>query len=242
MKKLPSKKILLGLFISLLLVMSFFGYQGYKNAVVAGYNTRYLIPREENQTPTIEIFKRIKKVDGLINLNEDEHIKGNSDASLVLIEYGDYECPSCFSFHPIAQELLKKYPNDLKWAFRHFPLPSLHIGAETKALAAECLAEVGGNDAFWAFTDYLYKNISQSTFSLASIAGSQGIDQEKVTSCLAKGHTKELVVEDQNTGIALGVVGTPTSVLLNTKNGNAFLVPGVVPIEDWDIIIEAISF
>lgn len=88
-------------------------------------------------------------------VTDSDHIFGNAQGKIALIEYSDYECPYCQRFHPTAQQLVENN-SDLMWVFRHFPLDNIHKDARPLAIASECVAKVAGNDAFWKFTDAVY--------------------------------------------------------------------------------------
>lgn len=90
------------------------------------------------------------------DVTSEDWVKGNRDAKVALIEYSDFECPFCQQFHSSAQQALDAYPNDLQWVYRHFPL-DFHPNANKYAYTAECVAELGGNDAFWAFADKIFE-------------------------------------------------------------------------------------
>ena len=81
-----------------------------------------------------------------------EHVRGNVNATIAIIEYTDYQCPFCHRVHPTIQQLLQDYGDKVMWVSRHFPL-SFHPDAQPLAVGAECAADLGGNDAFWGFTD-----------------------------------------------------------------------------------------
>ena len=83
-----------------------------------------------------------------------DYIRGNKDADLAIIEYSDYQCPYCRRVHPTIEQLLKDYDGKIMWVFRHYPLPpTMHPDAMPYAIGAECVAKLGGTDAFWKFTD-----------------------------------------------------------------------------------------
>lgn len=88
-------------------------------------------------------------------VTEIDHISGNAQAKLALIEYSDYECPYCQRFHPTAKQLIDNN-SDVMWVFRHFPLDNIHKNARPLAIASECIAKLAGNDGFWKFTDAVY--------------------------------------------------------------------------------------
>jgi protein-disulfide isomerase len=91
-------------------------------------------------------------------VQENDHIKGNPNAKIVIVEYSDTECPFCKQFHETLNRIVSEYggSGDVAWVYRHFPIPSLHPKAPKEAEALECAAEQGGNEVFWKFTDKLY--------------------------------------------------------------------------------------
>ena len=93
----------------------------------------------------------------LLPLNPADHVLGDVNAPVTVIEYSDLECPFCIRFHTVQETIMKEYTGRVKWVHRHFPL-DFHANAKPYAYAAECAAEVGGNDAFWKMLDYIFKN------------------------------------------------------------------------------------
>ncbi|PIR97817.1 MAG: hypothetical protein COT89_02815 [Candidatus Colwellbacteria bacterium CG10_big_fil_rev_8_21_14_0_10_42_22] len=96
----------------------------------------------------------------LANLSEsispEDHIRGNVDAPITIIEYSDLECPFCQVVHPTIQSLVSEN-SDVSWVYRHLPLEAIHPSARPLAEGSECAAELGGNDAFWAFLDKVFE-------------------------------------------------------------------------------------
>ncbi|MDP3725133.1 MAG: thioredoxin domain-containing protein, partial [Nanoarchaeota archaeon] len=99
-----------------------------------------------NETASPE---RMKEVSG------DDHVRGDKNAPVVVVEFSDLECPFCKSFHETMKTVLQNYEGEVAWVYRHFPLDRLHPKARKEAEASECAAELGGNDAFWAYVDEL---------------------------------------------------------------------------------------
>lgn len=93
--------------------------------------------------------------EGFIAVNEDDHLRGNPEANIVIVEYSDYECPFCTRFHTDMKEILADYEGEVAWVYRHFPLIQLHPNAIMVSNAAECAAEIGDNEAFWELSDIL---------------------------------------------------------------------------------------
>ncbi|MCE9517516.1 DsbA family protein [Candidatus Nomurabacteria bacterium] len=96
--------------------------------------------------------------------NADDHVLGNPEAVITLIEYSDYECPYCKQFQPTLQQIVESSNGNVKWIYRHYPL---HQGSFEKLVAADCVAKIKGNDAFWAYSDLLFGLLktSQETVS-----------------------------------------------------------------------------
>src|SRR5690606_20604261 len=93
-------------------------------------------------------------------VSDKDHIRGNPDADIIVVEYSDYQCPFCQQFHGTMQTLLDAYGKDGKiaWAYRHYPVHQVHALARPASELAECVASVSGNDAFWSFTDALFEH------------------------------------------------------------------------------------
>lgn len=175
-------------------------------------------------------------------VSERDHIRGNPDAAVTLIEYSDYECPFCKSFHPTVQRLLNERQGEVRWVYRHFPL-SFHQNAEQEAAAAECVAELAGNDAFWGFTDKIFERTTSNGtgFALAdlpALAAEVGADRAAFAECLASGRYASYVQEDMQSGVAAGVDGTPGTILVD-RQGQQQLIAGAVPYEQLKAAVEA---
>ena len=90
-------------------------------------------------------------------VSADEHILGNADARIVIVEYSDLECPFCKVFHNTMHEVVKTRAGEVAWVYRHYPIPQLHPKAFHEAEATECAWEQGGNEAFWKYTDKIFE-------------------------------------------------------------------------------------
>lgn len=85
-----------------------------------------------------------------------DHVRGSKDAKVVVVEFSDPECPFCRIFHTTMQQVVGDYGDKVTWVYRHFPLPQLHPKAQKESEALECAHTLGGDDAFWKYTDKLY--------------------------------------------------------------------------------------
>ncbi len=94
----------------------------------------------------------------------DDHILGNPEADIILVEFSDAECPFCKQFHETMHQIISEYGSSGKvaWVYRHFPIEQLHPKAPKEAEALECAAEQGGNETFWKFTDKVYETTNSN--------------------------------------------------------------------------------
>jgi len=109
------------------------------------------------------VQKEIREVE------DGDHIRGNPNAKIVIVEFSDTECPYCKMFHETMKRIASDYgaSGDVAWVYRHWPIPGLHPKAPKQAEALECAAEQGGNEVFWKYTDMVYDR-TQSNNSLDS--------------------------------------------------------------------------
>jgi len=142
---------------------------------------------------------------------------GNPDASIVIIEYADLQCPSCAYYHPIISSAIDKYNASVRYEMKHFPLTAIHSFAYNAARGAEC-ANDQGMAKFWEFVDQAYANQDGglNNKGLKRIASSIGLDREKFDACLDSGAKKEFVNEDMASGNQAGIKGTP-SLFINGR-------------------------
>lgn len=169
----------------------------------------------------------------------EDYVRGEVNAKISLIEYSDFECPFCARFHPTAQQAVDEYDGQVNWIYRHFPL-SFHAGAQKKAEAANCVGKLGGNDAFWSFTDTLFASTATPVTELANLAASAGVDATAFQSCLDSGEESAAVQADLTSGQQAGVTGTPGTIVYNNETGESELVPGALPYAQLQSIIESL--
>lgn len=178
-----------------------------------------------------------------------DHILGNPDADIVIVEYSDTQCPFCKSFHPTMQKLMDEYGKTGKvaWVYRHFPLDSIHPKARTEARAAECAEALGGNTKFWAYLHRLFAvtptlnpgNTGLDPAELPRIAEEIGLDKNAFTLCLATDTHDATVEADLQDGIAAGIRATPHSVLIS-KKGDVYHLKGAQPYSTLKTTVDAL--
>jgi protein-disulfide isomerase len=140
--------------------------------------------------------------------------RGPANAPLQLVEFADFECPHCKEAQPIIERLLKDYPQ-AHYVSQAYPLRSVHSEAEKAAENGVCVAKIGGNDAFFKYSDAVYANQAQltpdgSAQALASAVTASGVDAAKVKACVAEPSTKAAVDASLQAGQEVGVNQTPT--------------------------------
>jgi protein-disulfide isomerase len=174
-------------------------------------------------------------------VGKDDHILGNYNAPVKIVEYSDLECPFCKRFHPVLKQILSDYGDKVAWVYRHFPLDSLHPKARKEAEAAECAAELGGNEKFWAYIDRLFEvtpsNNGLDLAELPQIAADVGLDRNRFEDCLQSGKYANKVDNDFKDGLAAGVTGTPTSIVIS-KDGTKIPINGALPLNQVKLIID----
>ena len=175
----------------------------------------------------------------------DDHILGNPNADVVIVEYSDTECPYCKQFHTTMQRLMSEYGSTGKvaWVYRHFPIDSLHPKARKEAEATECANELGGVSKFWEYTNMVYSvttsNNSLDPAQLPIIAKKVGLDVKEFNTCLESGKYASKVQADYDDAVAAGGQGTPHSILI-TKDGVKTAVQGARPYESMKATLDAL--
>ncbi len=167
-------------------------------------------------------------------VDQTDHIFGNPNAPVKIVEYADLECPFCKDFQSTMDQLMQYYgpSGKVAWVFRNFPLTQLHSKAPEEAQAAECAAAQGGSSAFFKFIDKVYSvtpgDNGLDLAQLPSIAQEVGLDGAKLSQCLAANTYAAKVESDYNEAIAEGAQGTPHIVIM-TSAGEVLSLDGNQP-------------
>lgn len=141
-----------------------------------------------------------------------EHIKGNSSASIQIVEYMDFQCPACVFGAKMVKEYVEKHPDKIGLKLKHFPL-RMHQHAETAAIYTEC---AGRQNKFWEFHDMLVNGHalwSKSTLVTSHFQGfakKLNLNLDKLAVCIEKDEIRQKIRDDQSDGNALGIRSTPT--------------------------------
>lgn len=164
-----------------------------------------------------------------------DHILGNPNAKVKIVEYSDPSCPFCKVFHNTMNNVMTSYgtSGNVAWIYRHYPLDKpgpngsiLHPNAGHESQALECAADQGGNDAFWKYTNRLYAITPSVTGDtpngldqkeLPKIAQFAGINVDEFNNCLATAKFKDKIEADFTDGVNIGIQGTPSSIIVLEK-------------------------
>ena len=152
-------------------------------------------------------------------VNSQDHIQGNVNAPIELVEYGDYQCPHCGHAYPIVKSIQKKMGNKLKFVFRNFPLAESHPNAVNAAVASEAAAM---QNKFWEMHDHLFEFQSRlDDESLVKYAAQLKLNVEQFENDFEKPELIKKVDADFESGVRSGVNGTPSFFINGEKyNGN----------------------
>jgi protein-disulfide isomerase len=141
-------------------------------------------------------------------VSERDHTLGPDSAQVTLVEYGDYQCPSCKEAYSTVKQLRLNLGDRMRFVFRNFPKSTIHLYAQHAAEAAEIAAAQG---KFWEMHDYLYEHQNHlDDRSLSKYAASIGLDTGRFKRELAKHVYAERMHEDFMSGVRSGVNATPT--------------------------------
>lgn len=191
------------------------------------------IPSQNNRAAAADSFEEHVKT-----VTAADHILGNPEAKIKIVEYSDTACPYCKVFHNTMKKVMEDYGSagNVAWVYRHYPLNKpdasgsiLHPNAGREAQALECAADLGGNSAFWKYTNRLYEITPSVTGDsptgldqkqLPVIAKFAGLDTEDFNNCLATSKYKDKIESQFTDGVNIGIQGTPSSIIILQKPFN----------------------
>lgn len=179
-------------------VAFWFGYKAYKF---------FTTPVPEVAVTPIEVY-------------ESDWVKGDREAKVTLIEYGDFQCPACATYAPIMKKLLDETPNDLRIVYRHFPLLQIHKNALPSSKAAEAAGRQG---KFWEMHDKLYEtqgdwdDMADPKGKFLEFAKEMGLDEQKFLTDFDSQEVSDKIMADLASGNRLQISSTPTFFLNGKK-------------------------
>ncbi|WP_198245454.1 DsbA family protein [methane-oxidizing endosymbiont of Gigantopelta aegis] len=161
---------------------------------------------------------------------KQDHIYGNPNAPISVIEYSDFECPYCRKIHPTLKRLVDDSKGTINWVFRHMPADFHQPNARQEAEAAECAANLAGNDGFWRFAEKLFqhprRNKQSHQYLIRQAAKRSNIDADALMKCLEQRRFKEKVEKNIEETKLLKLVGTPANILIHHPSGRLMLRQG----------------
>lgn len=207
------------------------------------------VAKEERESPS-----ELKDVDAadvseVLAIKEDDHVRGDRNADIFVIEYSDYQCPFCARAHQTIIDLLERRPNTA-WVYRNLiqiNSQSYHPLATITTYAAECLAEEKGNEVFWRFSDDLFLRDEFNLFGRGQTE--QGIvdaigkkyGASSLESCIRRRDIQEKVETEVRDGAYIGASGTPAFFIVNFKKGEYKMVSGSLPLSHFLSAVDELS-
>lgn len=173
-----------------------------------------------------------------------DHLLGNPNAQVKVVEYLDLECSHCKAFNTTMHQIMDYYASsgNVAWVQRPFPLASIHSKAPKEAEAAECAAEQGGDTAYFKYTDRLFEitpsNNGLDLSKLPTIAADVGLNVAAFNTCLNSGKYAEKVQKSFNEAIALGAQGTPYVLIM--VGGESMVLAGAQPYDSMRAALDAV--
>jgi len=155
-------------------------------------------------------------------ITAEDHIQGDPESAVVLVEYSDFQCPACSYYHPLVKEIVAEFGDRIAFVYRHFPLQQ-HKNAERAARAAEAAGRQG---KFWEMHELIFANqedwsdSNQAEDIFLVYADDLGLDGEKFRVDMDSPAVKDKVSNDYASGIQSGVTYTPTFYLNGEKISN----------------------
>lgn len=184
---------------------------------------------EKEQAATVAYAEQLRRA-GTVQMNlmapespsfsiatDDQPAKGNAKALVTIVEFTDYECPSCAQQHPVLERIVSEFGDRVRLVVRDFPL-SQHANARRAAEAAEAAREQG---KYWEYVSVLFRNQSAlGVEKLREYATEVGLDRAKFDASLDSSKFSEKVQRDLIDGRKLGINGTPTLYINGKRLSN----------------------
>lgn len=179
------------------------------------------------------------QIDRLPEITSADHIFGNPDAQIVIVEYSDMNCPFCRRFHPTMKEIVERFEGQVAWVYRHFAFQTQE--SSDAAVVSECIADTKGNDAFWEYLDVLFEEADLagrlSRAMIVESAVAVGLTEAQANDCISNPEYQAIVAAQRDGGAGAGVTGTPASILVDGGEPQEF-ISGALPIEQLISTVE----
>ncbi len=168
--------------------------------------------------------------------DKEDFIRGAKRPKVTIVEFSDFGCGFCASFHPTLRDIVEKYPDDVAWVYRHLPYRN-----NEAALASECVGQRLGDEAFWQYSDALFAEFPDITNDiLVQEALKLGFSSEEdFWECQGSEEVAKAVQENAAEARLIGANGTPHSIVI-TSNGETFPLRGATPFAQVDQIVSVL--
>lgn len=201
----------------------------------------------ENEAEPVTIQEEVVDIQ---NIDNSDHILGNPNAKIVIIEYSDFECPYCQQFHPTMKRLMREYGStgQVAWVYRHFPITEIHPESYQTSLASECVANLDDSDndlIFWQYVDKIFANnpVQLDLDTLTQQAVELGIDEDEFRSCVTNEDYRDEVdrdMEDVDEILKIDSGFSTPYTLFFTNQGLENRISGAIPYEQLSAIVDEI--
>ncbi len=221
-------------------------------AIVAGFSLIALaiyfsgIGKTTVSTPTVPVEQNTqtaqKPASSIKPVDETDYIRGNQNAPILIVEYSDYDCPFCKSFHETMNLIMDEYgvSGKVAWVYRQFPIAELHPNAPRLSKAALCVGEAGGNDAFWKFSDSIFMergtNEQTNVSRLEEYATKAGVSSEAYRSCMESNRHEDTIANSLREASEAGIRSTPNSFVI--VGNQQVPIEGAIPYEGMKLAIQ----
>lgn len=176
---------------------------------------------------------------GPVKASDTTKAKGPANAKITIVGYSDFQCPACQTAEPVISKLVKEYPQDVRFIFRHFPL-KMHLWSSLAHQATECANQKG---KFWEFHDKLFStqkewsNPMNPTERFLAFAKELNLNLDQFATCLSDKKVTDIVQEERRQGEELKIQSTPTFFV----NGERLVGPMELQMKGESIIRAALG-
>ncbi len=156
-------------------------------------------------------------------MSQNDNVKGDPQAKVVITEYSDFQCPACAYYAPLLKQVLDAYPEGVALIYRHFPLKQIHFKAEAAARASQAAANQG---KFWEMHDKLFEQQeswaqnAKSNQMFGEYAQELGLNRDQFENDMGSKTVKARVQRDYLHALSLQVDSTPTIYVNDQKIEN----------------------
>jgi protein-disulfide isomerase len=168
-----------------------------------------------------------------------DHIIGDPNAPIVLIEYSDFQCPFCSMVYPTIKNIVDQSGGKIAWVMRNFPLTSIHPQANPAANAAECIAAQLGNKGWWEYSDAVFNNQDKLNPAYSrQLAQQFGANMSEYDACVSSSKYQQKIDAEESEGQNNGGQGTPYTVVYS--KGKQIPIAGAVPVGQFQSVINSL--